>query len=139
MQVQDKQYISETRYIPRIPLILLDQDRNYVGHIYVFESPEDRTTCEMRGIRIGMSRLISQAVEGKPMDRNIAKIIIASGVLPTCKRMGYSSLRVKPVQGSRITQLMKDWKWNKYHAKLLSELESLLVEKTAPDVSSSFY
>lgn len=134
---QDRFYLHSKH--GRIPVVIMDNHRNYVGHIYVYE--HERLVCEMRGIRVGLTRAISKGCQHQ-RDQNVAQTLLASGVLPTCKRLGYANLRVNPVPGSVIAKLAKTkWDWNTAKAKSIADLQKLLAgkENFAPDISESLH
>ncbi len=91
---QDNQYQS-THYGDQIrfPLVLLDAKDRYVGHVYIFPS---KNNCEMRGIRLGLTRLIENACEeGK--DKGVALTLIKSGVIPWCNKFEEKNLMIYPL------------------------------------------
>lgn len=65
---QDRFYLHSKH--GRIPVVIMDNHRNYVGHIYVYE--HERLVCEMRGIRVGLTRAISKGCQHQ-RDQNVAQ------------------------------------------------------------------
>jgi len=136
MTVQDRLYLEGKGGI-RYPIVLLDNQDNYVAHIYVYNNGG----CEMRGIRTALTRVLVQGCSlASQKDKNIAFTLLASGVIPLCESLGLHEMQVAPVTGSPMEWLLRNrLQWNRYR-KPLKDLKAILKSSyQVPNVTRQYF
>ena len=108
------------------------------GTFKIFEALD--RTCEMRGIRVGITRLIQMACEGQKPDTGVVYHLLKSAVLPHCKKLGFTKIGLEPLRGSAVEWLKHNrLKWPE-STKSIAALDDLIpVQYKVPDITSRLF